>query len=451
MFVRALGVVAAVLIAGCSGVSTAPAEPQSALGARSAHGSIPIQHIVIVVQENRTTDNLFNGLPGANTVQSGRNSHGQNVYLQQELLTAPYTIYHTHADFETEYRNGGMDGFNLDPSKCNVRPSQCPPPDVMAYAYVPEYEVQPYFALAEQYTFADNMFATQSGPSFPGHQYLVSGTSTISDGSNLRASENPETRRGQATGGCDSPKGSSVTLIDENGKENQSTYPCFKRAALTDLLDPAGLSWRYYQEFQGAGLWNGLDAIEQLRDGKPSEYAANVVTPSAQFLTDVYNGYLADVTWITPSPKSSDHAGETDGTGPSWVASVVNAVGSSSYWSSTAIIVVWDDWGGWFDHVAPQQRNSFELGMRVPMMVISPYAKTGYVSHVKYEFGSILKFVEKTFGLGSLGTTDVDANDLNDCFNFNAKARPFKRIVAPYDASYFIAQPRVRKNPDDDE
>jgi len=451
MFVRTLGLVAVVFsLASCAGVATNPAaSARGGAAARRANASNPIQHVVIVVQENRTTDNLFNGLPGADTVPSGKNSHGQNVTLVPELLTAPYVLYHTHSDFETEYDKGRMDGFNLDPSQCDTRASQCPPKSQMAYAYVPQYEVQPYFDLAEQYTFADNAFASQSGPSFPGHQYLVSGTSTIADGSNLRASENPETRREQDTGGCDSQQSARVQLIDQYGRENQTAYPCFTRAALTDLLDQAGLSWHYYQQYSGPGLWNGLDAIKQLREGKPAEYAANVITPSAQFLTDIGNGYLADVTWITPSPKASDHAGETDGTGPSWVASVVNAIGASSYWQSTAIVVVWDDWGGWYDHVAPAQRNSFELGMRVPMLVISPYAKVGYVSHVKYEFGSILKFVEKTFGLPSLGTTDQNANNLNDCFNFKSRARPFKRIATKYAPSYFIAQPPVRKNPDE--
>jgi phospholipase C len=135
---------------------------------------------------------------------------------------------------------------------------------------------------------------------------------------------------------------------------------------------------------------------------------------------------------------------------PSWVASIVDALGAGSYWNSTAVIVIWDDWGGWFDHVKPTIYNSYEVGMRVPMIVVSPYAKPGYVSHVNYEFGSILKFVEETFGLGSLGTTDVRANDLSDCFNFGSRARHFTRIPAKYPASYFLRQPASDRAPPDD-
>ena len=112
--------------------------------------------------------------------------------------------------------------------------------------------------------------------------------------------------------------------------------------------------------------------------------------------------------------------------------------------------MVWDDWGGWYDHVPPQIYNSYELGFRVPMIVVSPYAKRGYVSHTPYEFGSILKFIERTFDLASLGTTDVRANDLSDCFDFGAKPRVFKPIAAKYSARYFETLPISYENPDDD-
>jgi phospholipase C len=140
----------------------------------------------------------------------------------------------------------------------------------------------------------------------------------------------------------------------------------------------------------------------------------------------------------------------TDGSGPSWVASVVNAVGESRYWDSTAIFLIWDDWGGWYDHVAPKVYDSYELGFRVPLIVISPYAKLGYVSHVPHEFGSILKFTEETFGLPSMGTTDARADDLSDCFNFSQSPTPFTPISAPLSPSYFLKQPVSSRPPDDD-
>jgi phospholipase C len=301
---------------------------------------------------------------------------------------------------------------------------------VRAYAYVPESQVQPYYDLAEQYTFGDRMFETNQGPSFPAHQYLISGTSAISDGSDLLASENP----GGNAGGCDAPARATVAVIDPSGNESQRAYPCFERTALMQEIDAAGLTWRYYQGRQGPGLWNAVDAIKPL--WHTAEFA-NVVSPSAQVLTDIDAGNLANVTWITPSGAASDHALLTDGSGPSWVASIVNAIGQSQYWDSTVIFVTWDDWGGWYDHVQPPLYNSYELGFRVPLLVISPYAKQGYVSHVQHEFGSILRFTEENFGLPSMGTTDDRADDLSDCFNFDQSRTRFHHIRAPLGPQYF--------------
>ena len=194
-------------------------------------------------------------------------------------------------------------------------------------------------------------------------------------------------------------------------------------------------------------MWNGLDAIQSLTQNR-GVYKANVIAPETRVLADIAARTLANVTWITPSPKSSDHQGETDRTGPDWVASVVNAIGASPFWDSTAIFVVWDDWGGYYDHVAPVQRNSYELGLRVPLLVISPYAKRNYISHSTYEFGSILKETEELLGLQPIGTTDVDARDLSAFFRAGA-ARPFVPIATAHKAGYFIAQPHDGGNPDD--
>jgi|HubBroStandDraft_6_1064221.scaffolds.fasta_scaffold00048_83 phospholipase C len=438
-----------VALAGCAqqGIGTAPPERAAPAGARRNQASSPIQHVVIIFQENRSVDNLFNGLPGADTVQSGKNSKGRTIPLEPISLKAPYDISHRHNAYNIEYAHGNLNGFNLVESHCRHRP-QCPPTGLRAYGYVPQTEVQPYFTMAEAYTFADRMFQTNQGPSFPAHQYILSGTSTITANSNLRASENPVTPQGQQTGGCDSPKGTVGLLIDQYGNENQSVFPCLDRPALTDLIDGKSLTWRYYQAHFKDGLWNGPDAIQHIRNGP--DYATDVVAPPYQIVPDIANGHLANVVWVTPTLKASDHAGNTNGSGPSWVALVVNAIGQSQYWNSTVIFVTWDDWGGWYDHVKPAQYNSYELGLRVPLIVISPYAKTHYVSHVQHEFGSILKFTEETFGLGSLGTTDVRSDDLSDCFNFGQAPQRFIPISAPLRAEYFLNQPPSTRGPDDD-
>jgi len=158
--------------------------------------------------------------------------------------------------------------------------------------------------------------------------------------------------------------------------------------------------------------------------------------------TDASKGKLPSVAWVIPDGINSDHAGfGRSDKGPSWVAGVVNAIGQGSDWNSTAIIILWDDWGGWYDHVAPPQLDYAGLGFRVPMIVVSPYAKSGYVSSTQYEFGSVVKFVEEAFGLGSLGTDDQRANSIDDMFNFSAKPRAFNPINAKYSRSFFERQP----------
>jgi phospholipase C len=453
------------VLAGCGGgmgSAVAPVAPDAHSLARQHRANSSggpygyIQHVVIIVQENRSFDDLFNGFPGANTVKSGLNSKGQVVDLQPYALDGSFDLSHKHIAFTTEYAGGNLNGFNLEKSTCgrsqSIEPTKlsCPPKDIAAYGYVPESDVQPYWDMASQYTIADNMFETNQGPSFPAHQYLISGTSTVNYSSTLRASENPVGPNAHKTeGGCDSKAGSYVEVIDEYGNEDQTVFPCFSRISLMGEANANYVSWKYYVAKVGPGLWNAPDAISEIRYG--SSYA-NVVAPPSQVLTDIYNGQLASIVWVTPTAAASDHPASNNGTGPSWVASVVNAIGNSQYWYNTAIFVTWDDWGGWYDHVTPPIFNSYEDSFRVPLLVISPYANNGYISHVQHEFGSILKFTEEAFNLPSMGTTDERSDDLSDCFNFGSALHRhrFKTIRAKYGPQYFLHQPPSNESPDDD-
>jgi phospholipase C len=425
-----------------------PAQSLRAGGVVPLLGKGKVKHVVIIFQENRTTDDLFNAFPGADTVKMGETTSGEKVKLEPVLLTAPYDLDHEHSAFNTDYDGGRVDGFNIERSNCSGGRQQCPRKDLRAYAYVPAEEVKPYYELGESYVFANHMFSTQSGPSFPAHQYILSGTSTIFKGSHLRASELPLTPAQNYTGGCDSPAGSLVFVIDESGTEDQQVFPCFDRPTLADLADAKGLTWHWYQSKLGPGLWSGPDAVKHLRYG--SLYKTDVVAPPSTIFTDISNHTLANVVWLTPTPAESDHAGVTKGTGPDWVASVVNAIGESSYWGSTAIFVTWDDWGGWYDHIAPPQYNSYELGFRVPLIAIGPYAKKGYISKYQHEFGSILKFTEQVFDLGSLDTTDVRSDNLGDCFDFLAKPRHYVPIKTTFGPDYFRDEPVSDEPVDDD-
>ena len=439
MFVRVLSPTlffATVLLGGCGRLTPGPSAATltaagqgrpTATAYRASAGTV--QHIVIIFQENRTPDNLFQGLPGADIASSGLNSSGQVVPLQPIPLKVPYDISHTHSSFVRMYDGGKMDGADREFTACH---GPCPYQHPM-YGYVPASDDQPYLDLAAQYAFADRMFQTNQGGSFPAHQYIIAGTSEPRDGSSLLAAENPLPFGTGA--GCTAPANATVAMINAKGNESTSMYPCFEHPALMDLLDQAGISWKYYAN-KPNGIWTGPNAIRHLRQGPDWQ---NVDLTTTDVLGDISNNRLAQVSWVIPKPVFSDHAGSTDGSGPSWVAQIVNAIGQSQYWNTTTIFITWDDWGGWYDHVAPPTiYNSYELGFRVPLIVVSPYAKGHYVSHVTHEFGSILKYTEETFGLPSLGYTDLRADDLADCFNYqNAPAR-FKPIRAPYSAAYFL-------------
>ncbi len=427
----------------------------------------PIQHVVIIFQENRTPDNLFHDpvliAAGADIASSGINSKSQRIPLLP--LNEQYDPGHAHSNFvqmcdRKPTGECAMDGADLIPVLCIANATNCPPPNPQ-FAYVDPADVKPYFQLAEQYTFADRMFQTNQGPSFPAHQFILSGTSAPSPNSKLFVAENPSTS-GDASG-CTAPPNTSVLLIDPDGQESSSQYPCFEHATLPDLLNQKGLSWRYYVPL-GDSDWTAPNAIEHMcrPNAEPPNATAclgpdwtnNVVlsTPQnpAPVLTDISNGSLSNVSWVIPTGTASDHPpGISEG--PSWVAAVVNAIGHSQYWRNTVIFITWDDWGGWYDHVPPPKaRNSYEYGFRVPLIVVSPYARRGYISHVQHDFGSILKFVEVTFGLPSLGYADAPADDLSDCFDYSQQPLPFQTINAPLGADFFIHDTRPPQPPDDD-
>ena len=426
----------AIAVVSCAGGQQPPVP--GAAAAFAVHSNrqqfpTPIRHIVIIFQENRTPDYLFQGMAahGADISNQAMDFEGEIVQLQPVSLGAPYGLGHSHSSFlkDCDFQPSGgckMDGFDE---------GFLPQNHLRPFGYAPENEVQPYLDMATRYAFADHMFQSNQSGSFPAHQYIVSGTASALPVSQDYVSSDPfDPKNGDGLpGGCDAPPRAVVNTLDPtDGYPGPTPYPCFDRPVLSDLLDQYGVTWRYYQHGLGAGLWHALDAISHVRFG--SDYK-RVVTPPEKILQDVANGRLPKVSWVMPADgQHSDHTGNKSVDGPSWVAAVVNAVGQSKDWKSTAIFLTWDDWGGWFDHLPPPQMgNYYELGFRVPLVVISPYAKSGFVSHTQYEFGSILAFAEETYGIpkGSLGTTDVRANDLMDVFDFTQSPRPFAVISAP--------------------
>jgi len=458
----------AITVTGSDAKDLAPSNGAQALSLTTA---AVIQHIVVIFQENRTPDNLFQDpvliKNGADIAQSGVNSAGQTITLSPiDLGTAGsnpqnYDLSHAHSAFVSMYDGGKMDGADLIPCSpaANCPPNAHPNPQFM---YVNPSDVQPYFALAEQYTFGDRMFQTNQGPSFPAHQFILSGTSAPTATSDLFASENMS---GGSIAGCIATAGTTVELINPLGVESSSQYPCFEHATLTDLLDAKAVSWRYYAPSAGS-IWTAPDAIQHICEEQTisgtltctgPDWTNNVIIPQSQVLQDIANSQLAQVSWVIPDGAQSDHAESNNGSGPSWVAAIVNEIGNSQYWANTAIIITWDDWGGWYDHVAPKVINDgvswgsgYVYGFRVPLIVVSPYAKAAYISHTTHDFGSILKFIETTFSLPSLGYADGPADDLSDCFNLTHTPISFQKIPATLEAADFINDKSAPTDPDDD-
>ena len=432
---RRLGAFVAVCAAICITACGGGAVPGISLNPTPPPARSPIKHIVIIVQENRTVDNLFNGFPGADTVTSGKDHLGRTVKLHQVELTNGSDPCHDHTCWTVTYDNGKLDGFDLNNPLHTGHDFD--------YAYVDPQESAPYFAIAKKYAFADRFFQSNSGPSYPAHQYLIAGQSQL-------VAENPILTQKFQAWGCDSPPGSYTMVLESNGQEEPGPFPCFDYQTLGDTMDSAGVTWRYYAPIIGTSgaIWSAFDAIRHVREGQ--DWGRNVVSPETRFLTDVSAGSLAQVTWIVPSGPDSDHSGDGGGHGPQWVTSLVNAIGGSPDWNSTAIFITWDDWGGWYDHVKPTQLDAMGLGYRVPLIVVSPYAKPGYVSHQQHEFGSIMKFVEEDFGLPSLSPVDSRADDLTDCFDYGQQPKSFKPFATPLKPSYFVAQPPSDEPPDTD-
>jgi phospholipase C len=406
---------AALLLSACSTHATSVISPLDGRAAsiRSGASTSPIKHVVIIVQENRTFNNLFMNYPGATTATRGLKSDGKWQTLGEMTLEGykNIDICHAEACFKEAYDFGKMDRFDL------IKHIGNNPPPLLPYHYTKRSDVQIYWDLAKEYTLADQMFESSGSSSFPAHQYLIAGQT---------GSQNDPPGR---PWGCDFP--------------NKHYDFCFDYQTLGDLMDNAGVSWKYYSPGTFGtpstySNWEAYDAISHIRygiDWGPK----HIEMPETTIFSDISAGKLADVTWVVPTFVNSDHLGcgvNCKQYGPNWVASVVDAIGQSPYWGSTAIFVTWDDWGGFYDPVPPKHIDKVGLGFRVPMIVISPYAKPNHLSHEQHEFGSILHFTEELYGLPSLGERDAISDDLADCFNFSQKPLKFKpEPHGPYGAS----------------
>jgi phospholipase C len=443
MKLQSLSIGLVCILAGCSFGSRAPlpsVQSDAVFRAMASNGTGKIEHIVYIVQENRSFNNLFEGYPGADTVSRGKDLKGRTIQLRPVSLATEYDIDHSASAMFAACDGTGklpgtkcrMDGFDREGSYGG--------PANPEYVYVPHKETKPYFDMAHEGVLADRMFQSQLDESFVAHQYIIA------------AQAHSSVNVPWLAWGCEGGPGDSVQTITHQRTVAASQPACFDYQTLGDEFDTAGLEWRFYTSKYSqplGGYWSGYQAVRHIFKGP--DWRKDIITPQKRFLTDVAAGKLASFTWITPTCPDSDHLACGGGFGPSWVASVVNAVGQSKFWKTTAIFVQWDDWGGLYDPVAPPYRGYDGVGFRVPLLVLSPYAKANYVSHVQYETASVLRFAEDLFGLGQLAAADRRATSpAADCFDFSQKARAFVPIKAPRGPGFFLQQPVDPRIPDNE-
>ncbi|HTS63653.1 MAG TPA: alkaline phosphatase family protein [Candidatus Acidoferrales bacterium] len=459
--------------------------------AGAALAQIPaFQHVVVIFQENRTPDNLFQGLCAApfGSAQSCSATPGPSQYnIQTQAwfdnsssagVTQPapvalanrYDLSHAHSAFVRQCDKDSLTGVcRMDGSAGVSCSGTCLPKPQFRFVDNAAGTVSPYLRLATQYGWANYMFQTNQGPSFPAHQFIFGGTSAPSaadDAAGVFASGNMSGAGNVA--GCAAPSGTTVQLIAPAG-ETRKVYPCFEHSTMPDVL-PRPVTWRYYTPGAGS-IWTAPNAIQHICQstgpgGKcaGSDWTANVDLNPVDVLKDISQCNLRSISWVIPSGVNSDHARSNDGGGPSWVASIVNAIGDSAacdnhtgYWQNTAIVITWDDWGGWYDHEPPtilgDPQGDYQYGFRVPLVFVSAYTPAGYIDNERHDFGSILRFVEHNFGIteGTLNFADARAkNDLTRFYDLARQARAFQSIPSPKTAEFFLKDKRRPTAPDND-
>jgi len=365
-----------------------------------------IQHIVFIVKENRSFDNYFGQYPGADGASSATISTGQVIPLNPSNDRSIRDLDHSWGAAVQGTDYGRMDKFDLNPL-CNVNG------DYFCLSQLTQQDIPNYWTYANNFVLADRMFSSLRGPSFPNHLYTIAAQSGGAVGN---PGPNP-VNSSQASWGCDAAAGTVVAVVDANGNATKQ-YPCFDFQTLADNLQNAGISWKYYSPapFTSGYIWNAVDAINHLRNS--ALWNTNVPL-NTQFVIDAQNGQLPAVSWVVTDGWTSEHPTSGSCVGENWTVQQVNAMMQASQWNSTAVFIVWDDFGGFYDHVPPPSSDEYGLGLRVPLLIVSPYARQGYIAHTTYEFSSFLKFVEERFGLPALGTRDAAANDMLDSFNLS--------------------------------
>ncbi len=386
----------------------------------------PIRHVIVVVKENHTFDNYFGSFPGAEGASRIRLADGGVIEPPRAPLLTPHDLCHSHPCALQDWNDGGMDGWEkVENASVNG--------DLLAYAQYREEDIPNYWQYARRFTLADRFFSGQMGPSFPGHTFLLAAQSGWAEG-------NPSLSPLRPYWGCDQPAGTTVPVEDQQTCTVKQVAPCFDIPSVPDVLPP-GVTWKFYgsRYYVLPEIWSMFNAIKPVREGPGW---ANVVH-FTEFAEDLKNHRLPNVVWLVNEELANEHPRIGDVCqGENWTVQQLNLLMQSEEWKSSAVLFTMDDFGGWYDHVPPPRligcdpKRPYGLGFRLPLIIMSPWARPGFVFHEQAEQASIARFIETVFQSGvtlsSLdpAAQDGQANDLMNAFDFTqAPLEPL--VLAP--------------------
>ncbi len=382
----------------------------------------PIKRVVYLMLENRSFDNLFGRYPGANGTTTGVR-FGEEVPLIRCPEWLPGDLPHDTISWRASYNDGKMDGFAIG----DYGP-------YYAYSQFRREDVPNYFAWADDYVLGDNFFASVAGPSYPNHLYFIAGQS----GGAIDNPENIQTRwlndgRAFKSWGCDAFGEDVYVHVEDPDGAITSHETCFDFRTMGHELSDRDIDWASYSAdpYQAGYIWQAYSSIRDVFHDR--DYWEEHIWPVDDLLRDIEANALPSVTWITPRFQLSDHPPFSTKHAHNWVTDVVNALMRSDMWDDIALFITWDEWGGLYDHVEPPRLDHMELGFRVPLLVLSPYAKRGYVDDAFGEFSSPLRFIADNWGLPHLTKRIRSSHNFEHVFDFKRpprSPRPLPKIEA---------------------
>ncbi len=451
------------------------------------HGAQPgihkIKHVVIIMQENRSFDSYFGTYPGADGIPGLAGNPGSVPCVPDPLHGGCQRPYHdpndtnaggphTNPDAVQDVGGGRMDGFvksveqstSFDTDKATCLAKLLPPNCVDVMGYHDKREIPNYWSYARNFVLQDHMFEPVISWSLLSHLYMMSGwAASCSDPTRPSTCKsdvvNPDAD-GLGSLGIFGAGPGILQPADADDVRNPPQQPDYGWTDITYLLYKNHVSWRYYlqqgtepdcadgamkctpqtQVVSTPEIWNPLPDFQTVHH---DNQLGNIVDGN-QFYADVRAGNLPAVSWVIPSGDDSEHPPATISAGQDHVTRTINAIMKSPDWSSTAIFLAWDDWGGFYDHVNPPTIDSQGYGLRVPAIVISPYARQGYIDHQQLSFDAYLKFIEDDFLGGERIDPRLDgrpdprpdvrerARGLGNLVNdFNFKQKPRRPLILP--------------------